>query len=164
MGHCIGMAGRSEHDLPSPMDIAGYGPGRGCRSRDDSRRCASHLRTFANVLRSHRPCVRQRRQAGRGGTNAGVLHEWEKVCGDRNSALTSALRLQEPLIIAVHFFIYLFSRSLLRLTTGHSVTSIGLAMQRMCSLFMELQTRRPIFFGRLETRPTRRVRRGPSNG
>ena len=43
-----------------------------------------------------------------------------------------------PLIIAVHFFIYLFPRSLLRLTTGHSVTSIGLATQRMCSLFVEL--------------------------
>ena len=51
----------------------------------------------------------------------------------------------EPLIIDVGFFIYLFFRSLLRLTTAHSVTTIGLATQRMCSLFMELQTSRPIF-------------------
>ena len=71
------------------------------------------------------------------------LRKWVSKAGFSDLLLPT--RLQAPLIIAVHFFIYLFSRSLLRLTTGHSVTSIGLAIQRMCSLFMGLQTRRPIF-------------------
>ena len=73
------------------------------------------------------------------------LRKWVSKAGF--SDLLFPTRLLEPLIIAVHFFIYLFSRSLLRLTTGHSVTSIGRATQHMYSLFMELQTRRLIFWG-----------------
>ena len=71
------------------------------------------------------------------------LRKWVSKAGFSDLLLPT--RLQAPLIIAVHFFIYLFSRSLLRLTTGHSVTSIGRATQHMYSLFVELKTGRPIF-------------------
>ena len=74
------------------------------------------------------------------------LRKWVSKAGF--SDLLFPTRLLEPRPSSstyMYFFIYLFPRSLLRLTTGHSVTSIGRATQHMYSLFVELQTRRLIF-------------------